>query len=158
MSANSYIEWPENEIPLPFVDHQGTLEHSTIQTQGTGAVNRRARFTNLYSVLQIEWRLTTTQWLAMQDFVEVDLSNGIAQFKIDLRYPNNSLLTTYAVRLMPEYEATNLDGIWRVAGALELVREFPGPAGMFLVAPETSGGDPLVFVVEGSVPFILLSL
>lgn len=87
-------------------------------------MSRRARFTSLYHDLPIKWMLTETQWASFKEFVETTLSNGASQFKIELRYPGNSSLTTWAVRILPGYQAEDLGGVWEVSAVLDLVREF----------------------------------
>lgn len=114
-------EWPDT-LPLPLIEYSGTPRHATINSpEDTPSIDRRSRFTRSYNTLEVSWCFTHEQFELFQSFVRYDLGNGTAQFKIELKFPKNSALTEWAVRFEGSYEAEEVDGLWKVNAALELV-------------------------------------
>lgn len=113
-------EWP-GTLPLPFIDYSGVPLNTTIFSPDiTYHVERRSRFTRSYYLLSVRWNFNDDQFEAFKAFLD-EIGNGTAQFKIELRFPKNTALTEWSVRLEDRYEADYDDGIWTVTAGLELV-------------------------------------
>lgn len=114
-------EWPDT-LPLPLLDYSGTPRLATISSpEETPAIAQRSRFERSYNTLEVSWCFDDAQFETFQNFVLYDLGNGTAQFKLELKFPKNSALTEWAVRFEGSYEAEEVDGLWKVNAALELV-------------------------------------
>lgn len=115
------IEWPAS-LPLPFIDYSGNPRNATITTPSENpSIVHRQRFTRSYSDLSVVWHFDDDQLAIFTNFVSETLGNGTAQFKMELKYPLNSALTEWAVRLGGGYESTYEDGVWKVMAGLELM-------------------------------------
>ena len=113
--------WPVN-IPLPAIDHSGAPRQAVLTSSGAESrVDRRSRFQKAYASLSVSWMLTTEQMAAFETFYITTLSNGTAQFKLELRYPLNSALTEWAVRFEGEYSAKHNEGWWTVETTLDII-------------------------------------
>lgn len=144
--------WP-TLLPLPVIDYSGRPRNSTIFDLETGfIVSRRSRFQKSYYNLSVSWVLSEVEFAIFESFVLNNLGNGVAQFKMELRFPRNSLLTEWAVRFELGYEAEYGDGKWTVGADLELLSPIssiesigtdsfidPETGGVF-IDPETGGG------------------
>ncbi|QDP54893.1 MAG: hypothetical protein Unbinned3891contig1000_91 [Prokaryotic dsDNA virus sp.] len=105
------IELPST-IPLPFLDYNGSFRDGTLRSSDKfGAVHRRSRFVKNYREIQLQWRLGVAQWDAFEYFYRTTLGNGSASFKIELRYPKNSELTEWVLKLMGSISSQYVDGI-----------------------------------------------
>lgn len=113
-------EWPAS-LPLPLIDYSGVPKNQTLVTpEITHHIARRSRFTRSYCILSVGWTFNDDQLATFNDFL-TSLGNGTAQFKIELRFPKNTGLTEWAVRIEDGYQVTYDDGIWKVTSNLELV-------------------------------------
>lgn len=113
-------EWPAT-LPLPAIDYSGIPRNQTIYSPDVAYfVERRSRFTRSYCLLSVTWKFDDDQFELFKTFVD-SLGNGTAQFKIELRFPKNTALTEWAVRLEPTYEGTYTDGRWDISAGLELI-------------------------------------
>lgn len=120
MNLQVDITYPD--LPLPRLDYSGSPRNATLTNKPEDlAINRRSRFQRSYSMLSVEWVLTDAQFAALKAFVAEDLGNGTAGFKMELRYPKNSELKWWEVRLDGGYMAAHEDGMWQVQGVLELM-------------------------------------
>ncbi len=130
--------WPD--LPLPKVDYSGAPRYSTIVSKRDAAyIARRSRFERSYATLYAQWCLTTEQLEAFETFYLEELDNGIAQFKIELRYPENSVLKEWAVQFDQNgYTVTHDEGHWLVQAALDIVGPVTVPERELLV-PVTDG-------------------
>lgn len=121
MTLPIVTEWP-TALPLPFIDYSGSVVNATIVSPMDNIVlERRSRFRRAYGSLSVSWRLTGSEFSAFRDFHDVDLGNGIAQFKIELRYPKESVLTEWAVRFTGGYTSNHDDGVWTVQASLDIL-------------------------------------
>lgn len=129
--------WPD--LPLPKVDYTGIPRNTTLVSKRDSAyIARRSRFERTYALLSVSWCFTDDQLEAFETFFAEELDNGIAQFKIELRYPENSALKEWAVRFDEGYSTSNEEGRWLVSASLDLV----GPveiAERELLVPVTDG-------------------
>ncbi len=115
------LSWPA-ALPLPLVDYSGASVNGTIASPVESvALSRRSRFHKTYGIVNFSWKLTQSQFKDFRGFFVGDLGNGAAQFKIELRYPKNSVLTEWAVRFSEKYDAVYDDGLWTVSASLDLV-------------------------------------
>lgn len=113
--------WPP-AIPLPMVDYSGEPRNSTIASPDKDTiVLRRSRFGRSYASLAVTWTLTAAQYTAFKSFYVNDLGCGASQFMVELRYPQNSALSEWAVRIANGFEASYQDGMWVVMGVLDIV-------------------------------------
>jgi len=113
--------WPA-DLPLPKVDYTGLPRNTTLVSKRDSAyITRRSRFECTYAMLSVSWCLTNDQLEDFETFFTGELDNGIAQFKIELRYPENSALKEWAVRFDEGYSTTYEDGTWLVQASLDLV-------------------------------------
>lgn len=143
--------WPPT-LPLPLLNTAGNpLPANLVSPAETATIQRRRRYTASVNALQAQWIFTIAQFESFQSFFTEDLGLGAALFTIELKYPYNSSLTEWRVRLTSGYAATYLDGNWSVEAELELVSE---------VVAMSIPSDPVdwqPFYVadaeEGSVPF-----
>jgi len=113
--------WPST-LPLPFVDYNGEPRNGVVMGKEKDLVIlRRSRFERSYTTLLVNWVFTDAQFTAFKTFYKDTLGLGASQFKIELRYPSNSVLTEYSVRISEGFEATYQEGLLNVAAVLELV-------------------------------------
>ena len=113
--------WPSS-LPLPTVQFSGEPRNATITSQDLAmALTARSRFSRSYNAIAVSWQFTTAQYDDFKNFLLNDLGNGTAMFSIELKFPKNSELTQWAVRLIEGHAAEYQDGIWKVSAALELV-------------------------------------
>jgi len=121
MTSNVTLSWPET-LPLPTIDYSGEPRNTTIVSAWDDLiVTRRSRFAKTYAILSVVWKMTADQFSDFKDFVSDDLQNSARLFTMDLRYPKNSALSTWVVRLMDTIESAYEDGIWTVQGNLEVL-------------------------------------
>lgn len=121
MTSNVTLSWPET-LPLPTIDYPGEPRNTTIVSAWDDLiVTRRSRFAKTYAILSVVWKMTADQFSDFKDFVSDDLQNSARLFTMDLRYPKNSALSTWVVRLMDTIESAYEDGIWTVQGNLEVL-------------------------------------
>lgn len=100
------IEWPAT-LPLPRLDYNSALLPSVIVSDGSApTLQRRNRFTPLYKRIQADWIFTATEYAAFSTFFTTTLTMGVAAFSIELRYPKNTELTTWLVRLGSGFSRT----------------------------------------------------
>lgn len=112
--------YPES-LPLPYIEYSGAPRNSTICTPaGAAFIARRSRFTKSYVSLSLKWFFTSDQYTTFRAFVLDNLGNGAASFVMSLRYPKNSALDDWIVKLIGPYEATSRDGLWEVAASIDL--------------------------------------
>lgn len=115
------LTWPVS-LPLPFLEFSGSPENATlVSPPESSAILRRSRFTKSYSTIAVAWTFTEDQFQTFEDFFLNDLGNGVAQFKIELRFPTNSVLAKWSVRLKEGYQSNFVEGIWKVQASLFLV-------------------------------------
>jgi hypothetical protein len=115
------ITWPAT-LPLPFVDYSGQPDNSTIASPPeSGVISRRSRFERTYLSIAVNWKFTPLQYETFKSFFAEDLGNGTAAFKIELRYPLNSVLLEWIVRFSEDYKAAHEDGTWTVQAAIDVV-------------------------------------
>lgn len=120
------ILWPDDEIPLPYVDVQGQPQHATLASGlHQMRIQRRNRFRSFTVSLSVRWVLSILQYDAFKLFYRTELTNGAAQFSIHLRYPYNSALTQWKVRFIGNHAATHDEGHWIVEATLELLSIIP---------------------------------
>jgi len=113
--------WPA-ALPLPSINYSGNPRNGTIMSQDKGTlIARRSRFERSYSGLAVTWVLTSIQFASFKTFLHTNLNNGASQCKIELRFPYNTELTEWAMRIEDGYSATRADGIWTVTANLDLV-------------------------------------
>lgn len=117
--------WPAQDsptpLPLPFIDYTGTPRNQTIYSPTMAfGIERRSRFTRSYNQLSVTWHFNDEQYEAFKDFL-TQLGNGAAVFTIELKFPLNSGLTEWCVRVEDSYQADFQDGIWVVQVGLELL-------------------------------------
>lgn len=113
--------WPS--IPLPYCDFSVEPRNATVADDPEGSIhNRRSRFEKAYGTINVQWIFDSTQYAAFRTFVQTNLGNAAAAFKIELRYPKNSALSWWAVRLDPSFTAAYNEGHWTVEGALDLIQ------------------------------------
>ena len=121
MTLDTEISWPA-AIPLPLIDYSGGPRNGTIVSDvNSGAIERRSRFERSYAEIEATWRLTGTQYVTFKAFFSDTLGDGTAQFKLELRYPNNSVLTEWAVRFLGGYAAQYLNGMWEIKTTLDVI-------------------------------------
>jgi len=121
MTSSVTLSWPET-LPLPTIDYSGEPRNTTIVSAWDDLiVTRRSRFAKTYAILSVVWKMTADQFSDFKDFVSDDLQNSARLFTMDLRYPKNSALSTWVVRLMDTIESAYEDGIWTVQGNLEVL-------------------------------------
>lgn len=112
--------WPSS-LPLPFIDYTGAPRNQTIFSPSLAyEVERRSRFTRSYCQLSVTWHFSDAQMEAFKTFL-VALGGGAAVFSIELRFPKNTELTDWCVRVENSYEADFQDGVWVVQVGLELL-------------------------------------
>lgn len=68
----------------------------------------------------VKWVLSIGEYIDFKDFYLSELNLGTSLFKLDLRYPLNSELTTWVARFTTSYRADYLDGMWEVSALLDL--------------------------------------
>lgn len=132
-----------NPLPLPLVEYQGDPRNATLISSGGNnpKMIRRSRATWGYQRLGVSWVFTPRQYYAFQAFYNVDLGNGVAAFRIPLRYPLNSELTEWVVRFFGDgFDARYLDNNWSVESEIELL----GPYVINGAAPPEDWGAYLV--------------
>lgn len=121
MSLTVDITWPVT-IPLPSIDYAGTPRYATIVSPPEASyIVARSRFQRSYSLLTVAWMLTDAQLAIFKTFFETDLGMGTACFKIELRYPELSVLTEWMVRFQEGYDSVSQEGMWSIQSSLELV-------------------------------------
>jgi len=111
-------------IPLPFVDYAGSPRNTTLVSPIDESANiiRRSRFQKSYVSVSVSWILTDAQYTAFKNYFETDLDVGTSQFKIELRFPQNSALQEWAVRFVGGFEATPIGGgNWEVQAEVDLI-------------------------------------
>ncbi len=114
-------EWPE-DLPLPFVDFAGEDRNASIASPiEASRILRRGR-SPAFPNLKVNWVLTEDQYDAFITFFR-SLGNGVSSFAIDLRFPKNSELIRWAVRLVGEIEAEMEGDFWLVSGVMDLLTE-----------------------------------
>ncbi len=129
--------WPD--LPLPKVEYNGFPRNSTLVSKRTSSyITRRSRFERSYALLSVSWCFTDSQLETFETFFATELDNGIAQFKIELRYPRNSALKIWAVRFHEGYTTSFEEGTWMVQASLDLVSPVLIPERELLV-PVTEG-------------------
>ena len=112
--------WPST-LPLPFIDYSGAPRNQTIFSPDLAfGVERRSRFTRSYCQLSVVWHFSDSQMEAFKAFLAA-LGNGAAVFSIELKFPRNTELTDWCVRVESSYNATFEDGVWIVQVGLELL-------------------------------------
>ena len=157
------IEFPEEDIPLPFVDYNGVPRTATLYSAKEDAVmQRRSRFGKAYTALSVHWILSIGQMDTFKEFYQTALGNGAALFSIDLRYPENNNLKNWIVRFGPGgHEDTYDEGVWTVGATLVLVdeSELAESAALldwtdfYVQSEESSGGDDIPFYTFDDNPF-----
>lgn len=163
-------EWPST-LPLPFVEYRGSSDVATLHSPlSSGRLKARERFTKPYVRATFEWNFTETQYSAFLTFFLDTLGNGSGKFKIELRYPKNSALTEWVVRLLGalDVETTDEDANFRVRVSAQIIELTTVPdkadtvLNYFYVETDDSDGAPaLLFQVQvddtsGTVePFVL---
>ncbi len=155
-SGSTIAVWPTT-LPLPFVDAEGQPLHQTLAS-GLEQANilRRSRFFASVVSLQVRWVFSVAEYEEFKTFFLEELYDGAALFVLELRYPFNSELTEWRVRISGGFAATHQDGIWTVETAIDLIsRESdaaPAPAPVigwepfYVVTDESSGGDDELFI------------
>lgn len=115
--------WPAT-LPLPFIDFEGYPTPSTLTgTLREGNILRRRRFTSSYVGVQVRWHFDANQFQTFESFFSVTLHCGVSQFLLTLRYPQNTELTSWAVRFVEGYESLPFDDSrWEVRAPLLLVQ------------------------------------
>lgn len=109
-------------LPLPRNQHDTAPRNATLgDTLGQPNLLRRSRFKPAYPILGVEWVFTVAEYADFQVFWRY-LGNGCAQFRIPLRYPEDSILTPWICRFQGEYSSQPLDGMWSVKTKLELIK------------------------------------
>ena len=127
MTITVDISWP-GTIPLPFVDYSGSPRNATITSPlESPRIYYRSRFATSYATIDATWVLTATEYTAFQTFFADTLGNGTACFSLELKYPQNSVLTSWMVRFAGAYEAVQGDGPISVSAQLDLVRNLVIP-------------------------------
>ncbi len=107
MTPQVDVSWPVDLLPLPSLDFSSAPRNATIVSPAENvAIVRRSRFERSYAVLTVGWKFKGAQIQIFKDFFYSDLGNGIAQFKIELRYPKASELTFWAVRFVGGYQTS----------------------------------------------------
>jgi len=130
--------WPD--LPLPKVNYNGVPRNTTLVSKRDAAyITRRSRFERTYSALSVSWCLTDDQMEAFETFFAEELDNGIAQFKIELRYPENTSLKEWAVRFDEGYTTSNEEGTWLVQASLDLIGPVQIPEAATTECPVTDG-------------------
>lgn len=117
--------WPEDLLPSPFINYSGQLRVPTLVSEASAAaVVRRKRFQTIYNSIAVKWNFTLTEYDDFQTFVQDTLGNGTASFTINLKYPENSVLTGWQVRFASEgWEATYMDvPRWEISATLDLIQ------------------------------------
>lgn len=115
------IDWPV-ALPLPFLEYSGEPRNGTlVSPTDAAAISRRSRFERSYTTLSVAWVFTDAQYQSFKTFFATTLGNGTAQFAIELRFPLNSGLTEWSVRIEDGYTAAHEEGMWRVQATLDLV-------------------------------------
>ncbi len=145
------IVYPAATIPLPSVDFQGAPRFATlVSPPGRASLSRRSRFHTSYVNLSVQWVLDEAQKDLLDTFIETTLSNGTAQFMVELRYPEETSLTEWIVRLSGRIVVTSLEGHWGIRSMLDLVRLNALDAAAYVATYEAfnvsgeSGEDPYV--------------
>jgi hypothetical protein len=120
----SLVEWP-SDLPVPLESFSGEPLYGNSYTDvKSEALYRVNRFKKVYYRLSVSWIFTDEQFSTFQNFFDNDLFNGTSVFKIELRFPKNSELKSWAVRFLGGYEAELQDkGIWKVRADLLLLHE-----------------------------------
>lgn len=126
--------WPELEkgsessggtgLPLPLRAYAASPRNATLAGDLNNAhIARRSRFKTSYSTLNVQFTFTVEQYDLFKNFFFQTLGNGCAQFRIALRYPENSAVKYWNVRFVSDYSADWLDGRWGVTAQIDLIRE-----------------------------------
>jgi len=103
-------------LPLPFVNYSGAAGVSTIVSPNSmGRSRRRFRWYSTYTVLEVSWRLTHTEWGLFKTFWE-GLGNGTAKFAMELRYPKTTDLDVWVCQFLGDLNVSNVDGHFREVG------------------------------------------
>jgi hypothetical protein len=109
-------------LPLPSISYSGEPRNSTIISKDTAALlYRRSRNIRSYGSLSVQWVLTLAEWTALRAFISTTLHGGVDAFKIELRYPNNTSLTEWAVRFQNDVDGAHDEGMWKISAVLDLV-------------------------------------
>jgi len=120
--------WPTS-LPLPKVEFSGRPRNATLTSPTeNAAIVRRSRFTRSYTTLSVAWCFSAVQMQTFVDFFQDDLGNGTGQFKIELRYPETSILSEWTVRFEGGYQREYDEGIFHVKAGLELIETVPSSA------------------------------
>jgi len=122
VAINVTNSWPIS-LPLPFLDYTGAARVPTIVSQaGSARVQRRSRWTAPYATVNVVWRLSPDEYLALVTYWDETLRNGTAKFTMELRYPKNSALDTWIVQFLGELEVTPIEnGIREVVAVLQIL-------------------------------------
>lgn len=121
-SVSLDVVWPDT-LPLPYCDAQGAPQHAILASGIDSAkIERRLRFSGQLCSIQVQWIFTIAQYIEFKAFFLDDLDNGAAMFPLELRYPKNSELTEWVVRIIGEYVANYEDGNWAVSATIDLLR------------------------------------
>jgi hypothetical protein len=113
--------WPAT-LPLPTIDYAGTPINSTLfSATQSDKIDRRSRTTRTYVSIKVTWALDDTEYSAFKEFFKTTLDIGTSQFSIELRYPKNSVLTTWAARFSEGYQVDYGDGVRIIGAQLDLV-------------------------------------
>jgi hypothetical protein len=115
------VDWPIT-LPLPYVDYEGSPSNTTLVGDvKNGNIQRRSRYHRSYIHVSLIWVFSFSQFEEFKTYFQTTLERGVSQFKISLRYPQNSELTEWAVRFIGGYEAAYLDGAWSIKANVDLV-------------------------------------
>jgi hypothetical protein len=115
------ISWPET-LPLPLLDYAGRPRYAVLSSPKDNAfIARRSRFTKAHLAVSVSWMLVPGEYDAFRTFYTTTLGNGTAVFPLEIRYPQNSVLTEWTVRFRGGYTAMPLEGLWNLTAELELI-------------------------------------
>ncbi len=176
VNINITHAWPAT-LPLPFIDFSGGADVVTLHSPPSSSrIKRRSRQTQTFATVGIKWKFSQTQWLTFIDFWENTLGSGASAFSMELRHPKISTLSTWLVKIVSELNVENTEHtIWEVSARIQIIQlstvdnkaaELPkcflvqsedssaaAPV-EFHVQNETSGGDPVKFIVQPEDPSI----
>lgn len=123
MNAPVTEAWPEDTLPLPFIDYSGKTRNATASDPIEGPfIERRSRCKQSYLDVQFNWELNQTQFDAFKGFVRDNLGLGATSFSIPLRHPKASSLTTWIVKFDGSYQSLHQTGRWKITANAELLR------------------------------------
>ena len=122
VAINVTNSWPIT-LPLPFIDYTGSARVPTIiSPEGAARSQRRSRWKSPYAAVNVRWKLDEDEYLEMVTYWDTTLGNGTAKFTMEIRYPQNSALSTWICQFVGALEVVPIEnGIREVVATLQIL-------------------------------------